>query len=177
MLLEANRSQLLVIDLQTRLLPHLLDAEALEANVLRLVAAARALEVPVLVSEQYPAGLGPSTPDLATALRPGEMFEKTRFSAADEPALTGGKEHGQWVLCGAEAHVCVLQTALAMKARGWDVAVVADAISSRAAFSKAIALRRLAASGVEVVTTEMVLFEWLADARHPAFKTVSGLVK
>lgn len=180
MLIEREESCLIVIDVQEKLISAMSAAEAVVANTAILLKAAERLGVPVLFSEQYPKGLGPTVPDLAPFAAKVGPVTKTEFSCAAAPGFverlraTGRK---QAVLTGIEAHVCVLQTALGLRELGFPVFVVADAISSRKAESAAIALERMRAAGVNVVTTEMVLFEWLVRAGSPEFKELSALVK
>lgn len=179
MLLERDRSQLLMVDVQERLLPAMSDPALLVQNGSRLLEAARTLAVPVTVSEQYPAGLGRTVPELAGLAPANAVHEKVEFSCFANPplqaALSGpGK---QTVIFGIEAHVCVLQTALEMTGAACDVTVVVDAIGSRAPESKEIALRRMQDAGVRLATTEMVLFEWLRRAGTPEFKAISRLIR
>jgi nicotinamidase-related amidase len=174
MLLERNKSQLLMVDVQERLLPAMSDPALVVKNGGRLLEAARTLAVPVVVSEQYPTGLGRTVPDLANP-----VHEKMEFSCFSNPALRAALSGAgrQTVIFGIEAHVCVLQTALEMATASLDVTVVVDAIGSRAAESKEIALRRLQDARVRLATTEMVLFEWLRRAGTPEFKIVSRLIR
>jgi nicotinamidase-related amidase len=177
--LERGRAALVLIDLQARLLPAIAHNEHVLARALRLVEAARLLEVPVLATEHCPDRIGGTVPALAERLRPSEIHAKRAFSAAALDGFTallqGGRD--QLVLAGTEAHVCVLQTALGLRARGAEVVVVADAVGSRAASDLEYGLARLARSGVEVVTSEMVLFEWLGHADDPAFRAVHRLLR
>lgn len=181
MLLRADLSLLLVIDIQTKLLPAMASPQAVEAGAARLMRAARRLGVPLLVSEQYPKGIGPTVPSLATLATPDETLEKLSFSCAAEPAirsrlaLMGPRR--QAVLCGIEAHVCVLQSALGLIDAGWSVAVVEDAVSSRRAGDRDAGLRRLAAGGATIATAEMVLFEWLERAGTAEFRDLLKLIK
>jgi nicotinamidase-related amidase len=180
MLLDARRSALLIVDMQERLLPAMDGGEPALANAARLMEAAGRLGVPILVSEQYPKGLGPTVPALAALAPTGTVAEKLHFSCAADPGWRGRFERldrRQAVLAGVEAHVCVLQTALGLKAAGYEPAVVADATASRRPESKAMAFDRLRQNGVEVVTTEMVLFEWLGQAGTAEFKALSGLIR
>lgn len=179
MLIEHARSLLLLVDLQEKLMPVMAGPDALSRQTGILLAAARELAVPVVASEQYPAGLGPTVADIAGKLRPGEVFEKTAFSCYADAALRRRLEAGgdQVILAGIETHVCVLQTALELLEAGRRVFVVGDAVSSRQGDSKTIALQRLANSGAVIVTTEMVIFEWLRRADRPEFKPVSRLIR
>lgn len=178
--LKAAESFLLVIDVQRKLAPATYDPESAIKFCAALMQAARPLGVPMLVSEQYPKGLGATVDELA-ALAPNDaVMDKVHFSCLADEAIRGrvaGFERRQAVLAGMEAHVCVLQTALDLLDHGYKVAVVADAVTSRTPANKALGLQRLAHYGVEIVSTEMVLFEWLHTAQHPAFKTVSALIK
>jgi hypothetical protein len=141
-------------------------------NARILIDSAALLSVPVVVTEQYTKGLGPTVAALAA---PGSVrFEKTCFSSAAAPLHP---ERPQVALAGMEAHVCVLQSALELRAAGRDVFVVEDACCSRAAANHANAMRRLAAAGVIVANTESLLFEWMRDARHEHFKAISAMLR
>lgn len=179
MLIEHARSLLLLVDLQEKLMPAMVGPANLGRQIGILLAAARELAVPVVTSEQYPAGLGPTVAEIGGKLHPDEVFAKTEFSCYANPTLRRRLEAGgdQVILAGIEAHVCVLQTALELVAAGRRVFVVGDAVSSRQADSKTIALQRLAGSGAMIVTTEMVVFEWLRRADRPEFKPVSRLIR
>ena len=180
MLIEARRSALLIVDMQERLMPAMDGSEPATANAARLMEAAGRLGVPLLVSEQYPKGLGPTVPALAALAPTGTVAEKLTFSCLADAGWRGRFEkldRRQAILAGVEAHVCVLQTALGLKAAGYEPAVVADAVASRRRDSRAAAFERLRMNGVEVVTTEMVLFEWLGQAGTPEFKALSGLIR
>lgn len=185
-LLDARRSRLGVIDLQERFLPHIDDVDRVLKNTRRLVQAADAMAIPKLVTEQSPEKLGPTDPSLASSLP--AAVAKTRFSSAESFGLgtvaglaadspEEADERSQIVLCGIETHICVLQTALDLQADGWQPYVVSDACSSREAINHRAAIARLLHHGIDVVTTEMVLFEWLEDADHTAFRTIRDLVK
>lgn len=180
MLLAAPHAQLLVIDIQTRLLPVMRDGPRVVRNSGILLRAARKLGLPVLLTEQYPQGLGPTVPEIMADAGDALVLPKMHFSAASDPAIHTRIEAAarpQIVIAGIEAHVCVLQTALTLVEQGQQVFVVADAVSSRHADSIAVALQRLQAAGVQIVTTEMCLFEWLGNAAHAEFKNLSSLIK
>ncbi|MFM7344178.1 MAG: hydrolase [Tagaea sp.] len=177
MLLRAQSSVLLVVDIQARLLPAMAEPELVTANTAKLVAAAKRLGIPVLVSEQYPKGLGPTVESLAGA---GTVLAKMSFSCAADPGIAARLEslgRRQIVLCGIESHVCVLQTALGLRDKGYDVTVVWDAVSSRKLADKELAAGRLRRNDVELVGTEMAIFEWLGVAGTPEFKELSALIK
>lgn len=180
-LIDAHHSLLLVIDFQTRLMPAIADGAAVLRNALILAQAAQSLSVPTLATEQYPIGLGHTAPEIAALC--GESLEKTTFGACGTPAFLQAVQRmapsgaPTLLISGCEAHVCVLQTALQLHAQGFDVRVVVDAVGSRSAISKHTALERMRAAGIGQVTTEMVLFEWLRDAKHPQFRDLSKLIK
>jgi nicotinamidase-related amidase len=178
--LLARDSLLLVVDLQQRLAPAMEAIDPALAATTALMKAAALLDVPILLSEQYPKGLGPTVPEIAALAPPGATLSKMHFSAAADPVLADRiRASGRKgvVIAGIEAHVCVLQTALDLRAHGYRVAVAADATASRRAASRIVALERMARRGVEIVTAEMCLFEWLGSAHHPAFKAVSALIR
>lgn len=174
-LMNVNRSRLVIIDFQARLMPAIHDGPRLLANAGKLVAAAKLLEVPIVMTEQNPAGLGATVPELAEA---ASAITKTSFDACGAPAFTDaivGDE--DLILCGCEAHVCFGQTALSLLEHKRRVFVVQDAVGSRAPESKEVSLRRLERNGAEIVTTEMVVFEWLRTAEHLQFRAALDLVK
>jgi nicotinamidase-related amidase len=167
-------STLVVIDVQERLAAVMPARERVERSVGILLEAAGRLGIPVVVSEQYPQGLGATTAPVAVKLPEGTVrVEKTRFSACG--ALPLGRP--QVVIAGMEAHVCVLQTALELAAEGREVFVAGDAVCSRSEANQANALARMTAAGVVVTNTESVVFEWLRDAGHEAFRAISKLVR
>lgn len=203
MLLEVEESQLVLVDYQERLLPAMAGSSELVANAARMAQAARMLQVPVFVTEQNAPKLGPTAPELRAALGDyARVFPKMMFSAVEEglgewlqppqkpvqgnarslpkhlqkPAPQG-PARASVVLAGCEAHVCLLQTALDLLEDEMDVWVVVDACGSRTERNRDAAFDRLAGAGVELVTTEMVLFEWLRGAEHPSFKAVQALIK
>lgn len=180
MLLQRDESVLLVIDIQERLLPAMDDPRMVVEHSGILLQAASELAVPIIVSEQYPKGLGLTVSPLRELAAGGRIFEKMAFSCADEPPILQHlKSLGrrQLLLCGIEAHVCVLQTALGLRREGYDVFVAEDAISSRAPGNMAAGRRRMTANNIEMVSTEMVVFEWLQIAGTPEFRTLSKLIK
>ena len=175
MLVSADASALLLVDLQERLVPAIHDGPAVVAAAGRLARAAVLLDVPVCATEQYPAGLGPTVPELAGHPR----LSKTAFSAVADPGFGGLLPHGreEVVVAGAEAHVCVLQTVLGLLAQRRRVVVVADAVGSRRPADRDAAIDRMRRHGAEVLTAEMVLFEWLRDSTHPRFREVHALLR
>ncbi|TAN77867.1 MAG: hydrolase [Magnetospirillum sp.] len=180
MLIQAERSSLLIVDVQQGLAPVMAEPRRVYRGCALLMRAAVRLGVPLVVSEQYPKGLGHTVGELLELAPAGSVAEKLHFSCAADPAMLARfQESGrkQVVIAGIEAHVCVLQSALGLKAEGFEPVVVADACSSRTDASYQTAMRRLAANGVEVVTVEMVIFEWLHRAGTPEFKELSALIK
>ena len=173
---DRKADALVLVDLQARLMPAVLRGKAVVRRARLLARAARALAVPIVLTEQTPGKLGPTVPPLADVTN--AVVIKTAFDASREPALIDALAgRGRAVVAGAEAHVCVLQTCLGLLARGMAVTVVADAVGSRRPDDRAAALDRLAAAGVVVATSEMIVFEWLETADDPAFRDLLPLVR
>lgn len=177
--MTADASVLVLVDYQARLMPAIHDAETVTARAVRLAAAAHLLDIPVIGTEQNPAGLGPGDARLRSACR--HTVEKTHFDACADgliPALQAhASDRSDVVIAGCEAHVCMMQTALGLLRADRRVWVVENASGSRRPADHAAAMRRLAAAGATIVTHEMVLFEWLQHCRHDRFKDVLALVK
>ncbi|MDF1485727.1 isochorismatase family protein [Ramlibacter sp. H39-3-26] len=201
MLLDACESQLVLVDYQARLMPAIHDGAAVLAQALRLARIARMLDVPVWGTEQNPSRLGENAPELRALC--ARTLAKMHFSAAEEglgewlrpparpqggnarslprhlqkPAQAQAPERGSIVIAGCEAHVCLLQTALDLIEDEFDVWVVTDACGSRTERNRDAAFDRLAGAGAELVTMEMVAFEWLRTAEHPLFREALTLIK
>lgn len=180
LLARADDSVLVLIDIQQRLLDAMPEGvgEKMIKQVDILVQAANVLQIPVMVTEQYPKGLGNTVPKLMERL-PIPALEKTCFSCVqlDEfISYVRSNYRGQIILTGMESHICVLQTALELHEQQFQVFVVEDAICSRQTQNQQNALLRLRQAGVIVSNTESVLFEWLGDAKHKEFRTLSKLV-
>ncbi len=174
--LDADTSALMIIDIQDKLMPAISGGERVIANAARLIGAARRLGVPILATEQYPEGLGGSVAGLLGDDIP--VYAKTTFDSAATPGIPEAlAPESRIVVAGCEAHVCVMQTVLGLLEAGRQVAVVQDAIGSRVEANHEAACRRMERHGADLVTTEMVIFEWLGDAQHPAFREVIKLVK
>lgn len=180
MLLTIDQTLLITIDIQDRLLPAIHDGARVQRNAGILLQASNILQIPALLTEQYPKGLGQTVPQIRAAAGDSPVLEKMHFSAWGDNAIRAHIEklsRPAVVITGVEAHVCVLQTALDMVAADIRVTVVTDAISSRHPDSAMVARDRMAAAGITLATTEMCIFEWLGTASHPAFKTLSGLIR
>jgi nicotinamidase-related amidase len=169
---------LLVVDVQTKLLALIPDRERLTWNIRRLIDGAKLLGLPVLASEQYPQGLGPTEPVLAERI--GSMPSKLAFSCAGCPEVvaaiaTSGRP--KVLVVGIEAHVCIQQTVLDLLSAGMRVYVAVDAVAARFEIDYRTALRRMESSGATLTTTEAALFEWCERAGSPEFKQISELVR
>lgn len=179
-----DSSQLAVIDIQQRLgnaMPNKVLNRVLQNTVL-LTRAASAMGIPVLLTEQYPEGLGPTHPVVASMLPEGiPILRKTCFSSMGSrefsTAVQRDDARRQIVLVGMEAHICVLQTALDLAALDFEVFVVEDAICSRRLENYQNALDRMRNFGISIVSAESVVFEWLGDSKHPQFKTIQALLR
>ncbi len=180
MLIGRDTSFLLIVDMQERLVPAVEQPDRVVANAARLMTGAARLEVPVLLTEHYPKGIGPVVPALRDLAPAGAVLEKIHFDAASESACAerlAALDRPQAVVAGTEAHVCVLQSALGLKQAGYEPYLVVDAVSSRNATDKAAAVARLRDAGISAVTTEMVLFEWLARGDTAEFRNLLELIK
>ena len=200
MLLDAAQSQLVLVDYQVRLMPVIFESTQVLANAVRLGQLASLMDVPVWGTEQNPSKLGENLPEVRVLC--DKTLSKMQFSGVEEglaewlrpPAkpvagnarslpkhlqkpANNPDERSTIVIAGCEAHVCLLQTALHLLEDEFDVWVVTDACSSRTERNRDAAFDRLAGAGAELVTTEMVAFEWLRSAEHPAFKAAQALIK
>ena len=176
MLLNQNHSALLVIDVQEKLISHIDGGEDVVNNCTWLIELANEVGVPTYISEQYPKGLGPTVPPIKEAGGQGIYFDKVHFSCgADSQCMEiiNQTNRQQWVLAGIETHVCMLQTAIHLRESGKDVYCVVDGTSSRSPDDKEFGLRRMEQAGIQLVTREMVFFEWLHQAGTPEFKRLS----
>lgn len=175
-MIDMDRSCLVVIDFQSRLMPVIHDAETILRNASRLLQAAEMLAVPRVFTEQNPARLG-STVD-GVPVGDAVLVHKQCFGACGEAGfLNHIPQSAQIIVTGCETHVCVLQTVLGLLEAGRQIHVVQDAVGSRHPDNKLAALRRMERHGADIVTTEMVIFEWLKTAEHPRFREVSALIK
>ena len=175
-LLTAANSQLVVIDVQERLLAAIQHYKSIAATIRFLLDAAAMMQVPAVVTEQYPKGLGSTVEPLRNHPATVATIEKLRFSAADE-LLNTGVTANQVVLAGIESHICVQQTALELRRRGIQVFVAADCIGSRHAEDSRRAIDRMDRAGIVISTAEAIAFEWCERAGTERFKTLSQLVR
>ena len=178
---DRDRSQLLIVDVQERLAPHVEGNEALMARCEALIAVATTFGIPKLLTEHCPAQIGPVVQRLRSRFAPEEIFLKSNFAAADHAEFASRLVQGrdQLVVAGMEAHVCVMQTVLGLAANGFEVFVVADAVGSRAVRQddRRYALERMRAAGCTLVGTETALFEWTRSGDDAAFRETLRIVK
>ena len=179
-LLTTDNAALLVIDIQERLFPVMHDKEKLLRNVVKLIKGARVLELPILITEQYPRGLGLTLTEIKELIPDIKPIEKVSFNCCDEEifcqALDALKRK-QLLIAGIEAHICVYQTAIALCRAGYEVQVVGDCVASREAENKLVSLFKVGAAGISPTTMETALFELLKVAKGDKFKQISSIVK
>jgi nicotinamidase-related amidase len=179
-LLDRNRSALVLIDFQERLFPHVHEHPRVMARIDLLLFAANLMHIPLLLTEQYPKGLGSTIEEIRKALPQIQPLEKMDFSCVSAPGFKerlSSFHRDQIVLAGIETHICVAQTALDLASQGENVFVVADATSSRRPLDAQIALQRLDRSGLTITTAEAVVFEWLRRAGTEEFKAMQPKLK
>lgn len=177
-MMSVGDTALLVVDVQEKLVPAIADHRRIVWNIRRLIDGARILGLPVVATEQYPQGLGPTVPELAERL--GQIPSKLTFSCGGCPQVFKDLENRgvfKLLVCGVEAHVCVQQTVLDLLASGWKVYVAVDAVGSRFEIDRTTALARMDSAGATLTTTEAALFEWCQVAGTPQFKQISQLVR
>lgn len=184
MRMKHKMSQMLVVDIQDKVLAPISNKQAIVQNTQRLIRAAHILQVPITMSEQYSSGLGHTVEPLRSLVGPETpIFDKRSFScmgdAALQPHLQDHRDtgRGQIIVAGIETHVCILQTVLDLISDGFEVYVIADATGSRAESSNTLALRRMDKAGAFIADSEMVIFEWLETADTPEFKPLQELIK
>ena len=180
-ILNIEDSIVMIIDVQEKLLNAVFNKASLEKKATTIANTAKILGIPVIVTEQYPKGLGATVESLKEALpENAQYFEKTAFSALEnkeviEALKNSGKK--QVVIFGIETHICVSQTTNALIQEGFEVSVIRDACGSRSELEYSAGLGRMKDNGAHVLTTEIALFEWLKGAKHPNFKEVQTLIK
>jgi nicotinamidase-related amidase len=171
-----DESVLVLVDLQAKLMPAIHDGASVVAHAVRLGSIAQGLDVPIIGTEQSPAGLGANVEAISSLC--SRTLVKNHFDACAEGLVDAlPKGRSRVIVAGCEAHVCVLQTALGLLSHGLQVTVALDAIGSRRAFDRDAAISRLVKAGVDAATVEMVAFEWLRSSQHPRFRDVLRLVK
>lgn len=180
MRLTKENTAVLVIDYQEKLMPAMHNKDAFIPRTCVLLEGLKALDIPMIASEQYPKGLGATVSEIKAAMGDAPFLPKTTFSCMADEGLRAAVEatgRENILLCGAETHICVLQTALDLLDMGKNVMLVTDCIGSRFAPDMQMGVERAKQEGVHVTTTEAVLFELLVKAGGPAFKTISKLIK
>ena len=176
MLMSAAKSTLVLVDFQGRLLPAISDGEAVVERALTLASIARLLDIPVIGTEQSPNKLGPNDDRIYQHCQ--QTLHKQTFDACESGLINALEDHRTHVIIGGcEAHICVLQTAMGLLDAGYRVWVVADAVGSRLPANKELAFQRLRQQGADIVSTEMVAFEWLGDSEHPQFRNALAHIK
>ncbi len=177
--ININNSLFFIIDVQEKLVAMLNEDEVRNSSI-KLAKIAKILNIPTIITEQYPKGLGSTIIEVKENLSQADFFEKTYFDALkDEKILNAIKSYNkkQIIIFGIETHICVLQTAFNLLNKNYEVFVVKNACGSRNSENKEIALKRMERAGAQIVTEEMVLFELLESSKHPNFKEVQNLIK
>jgi len=180
MRIEREHTAALIIDIQEKLFPHMYQKEALLRRCALLLEGLKVLDIPLVVTEQYSKGLGATVPEISVLIDQESAIEKIAFSCCDEPAVmqTGAiRNSNNIIICGIEAHVCVLQTVIDLQEAGYKAVVVEDCISSRNPEDKRVALERMRAEGAVITTSESVLLELARVAGTNEFKAISRLIK
>jgi nicotinamidase-related amidase len=179
-ILQKEKTALLIIDLQERILPVIRNYETVLENTVKLIKGFKAMQLPVYFAEQYPNGLGPTSQKILEELSGFTAYQKMSFSCFGAENIFDEfhkKKLSQIVICGVESHVCVQQTVLDLMANDYQINVAADAVSSRKEIDYNIALKRMRTLGAEITTAESILFELLEICGTPEFKEVSKIVK
>jgi nicotinamidase-related amidase len=179
-MLSRTAAVLILIDVQGNLAQTMIDKEKTFSNSVKLIRGFRALNLPMMISEQIPEKLGPTIPQLAQELGEVKPIAKESFSCWAEPAFRDHLEsltRRHVVLTGIECHVCVYQTALDLMANGYTVHLVADAVSSRTTENREVGIQAIKSAGAQITSTEMVLFELLRTAADPKAKEIFKIVK
>ena len=180
MRLSTETSLLIVIDVQEKIFATMYEQKRVKDNIVRMVEGAKILKVPIIWTEQYSKGLGPTIPELKSALKGHTCYEKITFSCADDDQILKAVEKVKpkdILLCGIEAHVCVYQTAVELIEMGNAVHVVVDAVMSRYKSNHEVALRKMEQVGVNITSVEMALFELQGTAKGETFKPIAALIK
>ena len=179
-MLTPENTLLVVIDVQGNLARVVAESESAIRAITQLVEGAKLLQIPVMLTAQVPEKIGHTIPEISRLLPDQADFPRVHFSVWQDPSVQQAirsSVRSQVLLCGFEAHICLYQSSLDLLAEGFEVTMVADAVSSRNPYNKAMALQELANQGVHLTTVEMALFSLLRSAQHPAFKAISSLIK
>lgn len=181
-MISPDNSILLIIDIQEKFRPVLFNSDELISNVTKLVKAFQLLKIPILVSEQYPTGLGETVKEIKQELNEYAYVEKVSFDCFKNSDFLNilenklsGKKH--LIVCGIESHVCVIQTVLSAIFKGYNVHLIADAVSSRKKSDYDLALRRMENEGAKLSSSEMIIFQMIEDSTDKHFKEISRIVK
>lgn len=181
-MIEPENSLFLIIDVQEKFRPVLFKVEETISNIVKLVKVFQLLNIPIILSEQYPKGLGQSVKEVKEVLKEHSYIEKTSFDCFGDGNFLdllknnfSNKKH--FIVCGIESHICVTQTVLSALSRGYDVNLILDSITSRKKTDYEIAIRRMEQEGAKVSSTEMIIFQMIKGSKHKHFKEISGIVK
>lgn len=179
-MLNKNNAGLVVVDIQGKLAQIVANSDAFLSNCAKLIEGAQALGLPIVWLEQNPDKLGKTSEQIASQLTAFKPITKFTFDGCEEPPFVKeieDSERTSWLICGIEAHICVYQTAMGLKALDYDIHLVSDCVSSREDANKQLAMNKLSAAGVEITGLEMCLYELVKDCRAPAFKHILNLIK
>ena len=176
-MLDTNNSILVIIDIQEKLVKAASNGEKTIINTSKISQAAQILSIPVIITEQYPKGLGATVESITGS--DAFIMEKSSFSAFKEPEFEQkikSLNRKQVILCGIETHICVLQTAIDLYKNGYEVYVLKDCVSSRSEEEQNSGLELLKQYSIKVITVEIALFQWLKSSKHPQFKDIQKLI-
>jgi len=179
-MLEADSTMLLIIDVQDRLYRVTHGKEALAGAIEKLIRGTRIFGIPLIVTEQYPRGIGPTIPEIAALLDGVPVISKMSFNCLSEPAFLEAFRNinrRQVLIAGIESHVCVYQTTVDLLDRGYEVQIVADGVSSRTAWSRDLGIQRMRDEGAKITSAEMILFELVKTAAADKFREISQIIK
>jgi len=179
-MIDKNNCALVLIDIQERLTPHIYDNNEIVQNITTLIKGANILGIPIVLNEQYKKGLGETIPEIKESLTTYRPLDKTTFSCCDNQESmkeTEALQKEYLIVVGVEAHICVLQSVIGFKERGYKTFVAVDCIGSRKVLDKEIALQRMMQEGIRLTTYESILFEIVKSAKDDSFKEISRLIK
>ncbi len=179
-MLDVEKTALLIIDVQDRLYRTMVEKEILAERIEKLIRGIRVLGIPMIATEQYPQGIGPTIPPIAALLTGVPIISKLSFSCCGDPVFIEAfraLNRRQVIVAGIECHVCVHQTTLDLLDQGYEVQIVADGVSSRTAWNRELGLQKMRDEGAKITGTEMVLFELLKTAGTETFREISQIIK